>query len=220
MEKVVIFGASGHAKVVIDIFERQGSYEIIGLLDSNKDQGVEIFGCKVLGDMDQIPLLLKETPELCFFIAIGDNWTRSLIVKQLLEIAPNIRFVNAIHPNSIMGKNVVLGKGIMIMAGSIINADSYIGDFTIINTKSSVGHESILGDFCSLAPNSTLAGNVRVGEFSAVSLSATVLNGRVIGNHCVIGSGSLLIKDVDDFSVYYGVPARFIRFREKGERYL
>lgn len=220
MEKVVIFGASGHAKVVIDIFERQGGFEIVGLLDSNKDKGTDIFGYKVLGDMDLVPALMEKFQSLSFFVAIGDNWKRSVIVRQFLELNPNMKFANAIHPDSTLGKNVVLGKGIMVMAGAIINADSSIGDFSIINTKASVGHESTLSDFCSLAPNSTLAGNVKIGEFSVVSLSATVLNGRIIGEHCVVGAHSLLIKDVEDFSVYYGIPAKFARSREKGESYL
>ncbi|MBO6534525.1 MAG: transferase, partial [Muricauda sp.] len=102
----------------------------------------------------------------------------------------------------------------------IVNADSSLEDFTIVNTKSSVGHESIIKKFSSLAPNCTLAGNVEVGEYSAISLSTTISNGRKIGEHSVIGAGSVLIKDAEGLSVYYGIPAKLVRFREKGDRYL
>ncbi len=220
MEKVVIFGASGHAKVTIDILEKSGQYEIYGLLDSNKDIGPEAFGYRIFGDTEIVPELLKKDPKLKFFVAIGDNWRRYRIAKALMEIDPNINFVNAIHPNAIIGKNVTLGKGIMIMAGTIMNADSVIGDFAIVNTKSSVGHESVLSEYCSLAPNCTLGGQVTVGECSAISISATILNGRTVGEHTVIGAGSLLTKDAESFSVYYGVPARLIRPRKQGEKYL
>lgn len=220
MKKVVIFGASGHSKVIIDIFERTGDFEIIGLLDSNKEKGLEMSGYKVLGNMEAVPLLIEQNPGLQFFVGIGDNWTRYHIVNNLLEVNPEIEFANAIHPQTIIGKNVKLGHGIMIMAGAIINAESEVGNFTIVNTKACVGHETVLGDFCSIAPNSTLAGNVKVGKFSAISLSATVLHGREVGEHTVIGSGSLLVKNADSQSLYYGVPAKFIRPREKGEKYL
>ncbi|WP_375587819.1 acetyltransferase [Flagellimonas aurea] len=220
MKKVVIFGASGHAKVCIDILERSGGYEIIGLLDSLKPKGLKVFGYPILGDFTVVPDLLERTPELEFFVAIGDNWSRYQVVQKLIEIHPNAIFVNAIHPNSIIGKGVKLGHGVMVMAGSIINADSSLEDFTIVNTKSSVGHESELKSYSSLAPNCTLAGNVVVGCFSAVSISATILNGRVIGDHAIIGAGSLVVRDAKDFSVYYGVPAKLIRSREKGDKYL
>lgn len=220
MKEVVLFGASGHAKVAIDIFERSGKYKILGLLVSDKRHKEGVFGYGILGDLSEVPSLLEHTPDLHFFVAIGDNWTRSLITKQLLAIDANIEFANAIHPDAVIGRNVVLGRGVMVMAGSIINADSTIGDFTIVNTKSSVGHECVLEDFCSLAPNSTLAGNVRIGGHSAISPSATILNGRTIGEHSVVGAGALLLEDVGDLCVYYGLPAKFIRSRKKGDKYL
>lgn len=220
MEKVVIFGASGHAKVTIDILEKSGEYEIIGLLDSNKDIGPDMLGYKIWGGTEVVPELLERNPGLKFFVAIGDNWRRSRIAQQLMDIDPKIDFINAIHPNAIIGKDVTLGKGIMIMAGTIINADSFIGDFTIVNTKSSVGHESVLSKYSSLAPNCTLGGQVTIGKYSAISISTTILNGRTVGEHTVIGAGTLLTKDADDFSIYYGVPAKLIRHREPGEKYL
>ncbi len=220
MEKIVIFGASGHAKVTIDILEKSGNYEIIGLLDSNKDIGPDVFGYKIWGGTDVVPELLVKFPNLKFFIAIGDNWRRFKVAQELMEIDPSIEFINAIHPNTIIGKNVVLGKGIMIMAGSIINADSMIGDFAIINSKASVGHESILREYSSLAPNCTLGGNVTVGKYSAISISATILNGIGVREHTVVGAGALLTKDADSFSIYYGVPAKLIRPRKLGEKYL
>ncbi len=220
MEKVVIVGASGHAKVCIDILERSGGYEIIGLLDSLKPKGLNVFGYPILGDFSVIPDLLENNSGLEFFVAIGDNWIRHQVVQSLKKFHPKAIFVNAIHPDAIIGKGVELGNGVMIMAGSIINADSILGDFTIVNTRSSVGHESILNKFSSLAPNCTLGGNVEVGEYSAISLSSTILNGRKIGKHTIVGAGSLLTKDAEKFAVYYGVPAKFIRQREKGDKYL
>jgi sugar O-acyltransferase (sialic acid O-acetyltransferase NeuD family) len=220
LEKIVIFGASGHAKVCIDIFERLGGHEIIGLLDAKKAKGLTVFERPILGGMDKISDLIKHYPSLKFFVAIGDNWSRFQVVRGIMKIHPKATFINAIHPNAIIGKGVKLGHGVMIMAGSIVNADSSLEDFTIVNTKSSVGHESILKKFSSLAPNCTLAGNVEVGKYSAISLSTTISNGRKIGDHSVIGAGSVLIKDAQELAVYYGVPAKFIRHREKGDRYL
>ncbi|MEZ4811263.1 MAG: acetyltransferase [Allomuricauda sp.] len=220
MEKIIIFGASGHAKVAIDIFERSGKYEILGLLDSNKEKGSLLLGYKVLGGIDEIPSLVDETPNLKFFIAIGDNWKRYGVAKSIGSLGISVKFANAIHPTAIIGKNVAIGKGVMIVAGAIVNADSILEDFTIVNTNSSVGHESVLKEYSSLSSGVTLGGKVEVGEFTAIGIGATVINGIRIGKHTVIGAGSVNVQNADDFGVLYGVPARLVRNRVEGEEYL
>lgn len=220
MENIIIFGASGHAKVTIDIFERLGGYRILGILDSNKSRGQEIFGYLILGDENHIPTLLRNHPDVKFFVAIGDNWNRQIIVSKIRSYAPSTKFASAIHPSAIIGKNVHLGEGIAIMPGVVINSESYIGDFTIVNTKSSVGHECRLARYSSLAPNATLGGDVTIGDFSAVLISSTLVNGIQIGVHSVIGAGTLVLKNVGDFTVFYGSPGKVVRQREVGDRYL
>jgi len=106
------------------------------------------------------------------------------------------------------------------MAGAIINSDTIIEDFTIINTKASIDHDSKMFKFSSLAPNVTTGGNVSIGEFSAISIGATIKHNISIGNHTVIGAGALLMKNCGDNLIMYGIPAKEIRKREKGEKYL
>jgi acetyltransferase-like isoleucine patch superfamily enzyme len=51
-------------------------------------------------------------------------------------------------------------------------------------------------------------------------MGATVLPGVSIGQHTLIGAGALVYRSVPDNSVAYGVPARLIRSRQPGDRYL
>lgn len=219
-KKAVIVGSSGHAKVVIDIFEKAGEYEILGLIDSFRSAGEETCGYKILESEEIVPKLLWETPEIEFFVAIGDNFSRAEIVLKLEEKSPTIKFATAIHPSAQIGRRVAIGRGTAVMAGAVINADTKIGDFTIVNTKASVDHDCALGDFSSVAPGATLGGNVIVGDYSAVSIGATVLQKTAIGDHSVIGAGAVLTKDCGSQEILYGVPAKFVRKREKGESYL
>ena len=219
-DKVVIVGSSGHSKVIIDIFEKQNKYKIIGLLDAHREVGSETLGYQVIGNELALKNLVSSYPTLKVFIAIGDNWIRSIVVNKILGLVPGIDFATAIHPSAQIGKQVTIGKGVAIMAGAIINSDSSIGDFTIINTKASMDHDGKMAAFSSLAPNVTLGGNVSIDEFSAVSISATVKHGISIGKHAVIGAGSLLMRGCANNLVLYGSPAKEIRTREIGERYL
>ena len=218
--KVLIIGSSGYAKVIIDIIEKMGQFEIIGLTDETRAFGEMTLGYKVLANEQKLPQLFNEYPEVSVVMAIGDNWTRFQAVQRICNINPYVTFPSIIHPSAQIAKEVKIGKGVVIMAGAIINSSSSIGDFTIINTKASLDHDNNLEKYSSLAPNATTGGNVHIGAFSAIGISATIKHGTTVGEQCVIGASSFLYHNCEDNSVMYGVPAKKIRTRKQGEKYL
>lgn len=220
MQNIIIIGASGHAKVVIDNIEKELKYNIIGLVDPLLRNGSEFFGYKILGKDEDLPVIIKKYNIFGGIIAIGDNWKRYLVYRKMCELIPHFNFVNAIHPASQIARGGYIDIGTIIMAGAIINSDVKIGPFCILNTNSSIDHDSIMEEFSSLAPNSSIGGNVTIGSFSAISLGANIIHEISIGEHTVIGAGSTVIKDIPDYVVAYGTPAEVVRKREKGEKYL
>jgi acetyltransferase-like isoleucine patch superfamily enzyme len=106
------------------------------------------------------------------------------------------------------------------MAGAVVNPCCNIGRFCIVNTNASIDHDSIMEDFSSLAPGVATGGNCRIGIFSAVSIGAILRHGVTIGDHSVVGSASTVLRDVEAFSVAYGTPAKKIRDRQQGDKYL
>lgn len=219
-EKILIIGSSGHSKVVIDIFEKMSNILIVGLIDAYRPEGSETLGYKILGSEDIINDLFQNDPTIKIFVAIGDNFIRHKVVNKIKSLIPGIEFISAIHPNSIIGKNVVIGEGVAIMAGVTINSDSIISDFCILNTNASLDHDNFMDKYSSLAPNSVTGGNVTIGKFSSISISATIKHGVSVGDHSIIGAGSVLLKDCPDNMILYGIPAREIRKREAGDKYL
>lgn len=219
-EKIIIAGASGHAKVVIDIFEKQGNCEIIGLLDQNKNTDEYFFDYKILGTEEDLPKIYLQYKECKFFIAIGDNWKRKLAYDKIKNYLPQAQFVSAIHPSANIARGVSIGKGTAIMAGVVINSNVSIGDFVIVNTNASLDHDCEMMNFSSIAPRAVTGGNVFIDEYAAISIGAVIINGIKVSKHAVIGAGTLLNKNCDANVVMYGVPAKTIRTREIGERYM
>lgn len=219
-KNIIIVGSSGHAKVVIDIIEKEGTYNIVGLIDSFRQVGETSFGYQILGTEEQLPAFVETYDLYGGFIAIGDNWKRYLVAEKIKALIPRFQFITAIHPSAQIARGVEIGNGSVLMAGAIVNSDSKVGNFCILNTKSSLDHDSIMGDFSSLAPNATTGGNVSIGAFSAVSLGANIIHRKIIGKHTVIGAGSVVLNDIPDFCVAYGVPAKVIRKRREGDKYL
>ncbi|GAA4231950.1 hypothetical protein GCM10022291_05550 [Postechiella marina] len=219
-KNILIIGASGHAKVVIDIIEQQNTYKIVGLVDSFKQNKTKLFKYLVLGKISDIPKLVKAFDIHGCIIAIGDNWTRNQVKEKITLVQPDLSFITAIHPNAIIGKGVTLGEGTVVMPGVIVNAKSEIGKHCILNTGCIVEHENKIGDFCSIAPSVTLAGNVSINHNTAISLGANVIEGVKIGKHSIVGAGALVNKHIGDFKVAYGIPAKEIRDRKENEKYL
>lgn len=219
-KKVIILGASGHAKVISDIFEQQGEYTILGFLDRAHYAGTPFFGYEILGRDHDIPALLKKHSNCYFFVAIGDNWERKLVQEKIIALYPKANFVNAIHPSAQIGRNVSIGNGVAIMGGAVINSGTIIEDFSIVNTRVSIDHDNHLQKFSSIGPGATLGGNVTVGAHSIVGMAATIKHGCQIGQHSLVGAGALVLQSFADNDVLYGSPARFIRKREAGDLYL
>jgi sugar O-acyltransferase (sialic acid O-acetyltransferase NeuD family) len=217
---IVIAGASGHAKVVIDVVEREGAYSIVGLIDTFVARDVDFHGYRVLGTERDLPAIIERHQLAGFLVAIGDNWIRSQFADRVAQIAPELRPITAVHPSAQLARGVNVGPGTVIMAGAVINSDSHVGAHCIVNTRASIDHDNRLEDFSSVAPGATLGGTVRLGAYAAVGLGASVIHGRKIGRHAVIGAGAIVLSDVQESVVSYGCPARNVRERNPGDPYL
>ena len=205
--------------MIIDIFEQLG-HTILGLIDDFREAGATTMGYQVIGKREDLPRLAGENPESKFFIAVGDNWIRQQIKNDLLQRVPEAQFANAIHPTATLGRQVRIGTGVAIMGGVVVNSNSAIEDFTIINTGARVDHDTTLGKFSSIAPGAVMGGNVSLGNASVVAIGAVVSNNVTIGEHTVIGAAALQLTNAGDRELWYGIPARKIRDRDIGERYL
>jgi sugar O-acyltransferase (sialic acid O-acetyltransferase NeuD family) len=206
-EKIFVFGASGHAKVVTDIVEKQGLYEIAFLVDDDLSLKCTVFfGYPVIGGKDAL-LALADSPQKAI-VAIGSNSARCMVSSWLTE--NNFEKVSAIHPSAQLSRGVLFGAGAVVMTGVCVNADTVIGEDVIINTCASVDHDCVIGDGVHLAPRSTLCGTVSVGEQSFVCAGATIIPNLTIGHNAVVGAGATVIKDVPDGMTVVGSPAKVL----------
>jgi sugar O-acyltransferase (sialic acid O-acetyltransferase NeuD family) len=207
MQKLLIYGAGGHAKVIVDTVHISGKFEIAGLIDDNADKvGENLLGEEVIGTFSDLVRLYSEDTGL--ILGIGENRARFHVWERLQKAGVKCKYVTAIHPSAIIGEEVTLGEGTVVMAGAVINACSDMGRHSIVNTASSIDHDCRIGDFVHIAPGAVLCGGVCVGELSLVGVGAKVLPGVNIGREVVVGAGAVVTRDVADSTCIVGVPAR------------
>jgi UDP-perosamine 4-acetyltransferase len=205
--RLVIVGAGGHAKVVVELFRAMGGFEILGLTDADP-QARSVMGVPVLGGDEQLPALRREGVGLAF-PAIGDNHLRARIGAQLKALG--FALPNAISPGATISPSAVLGEGVAVMAGVVINAESRIGDFAIVNSGAVVDHDGRIGAAAHVGPGCALAGCVTLGERSLLGAGVSIIPGVSIGADAVVGAGAAVTCDLADRVVAVGVPARVIR---------
>ncbi len=208
MEKYIVLGAGGHAKIVLDILE-SGGKEIAGLTDAV--QTGKCLGYPILGP-DSILEELKEQGINCAAMGIG-NVGKPAIRDKVYNYAKELGFAfpNVIHPTSIVSASAHLEEGIVAAAGSVINPDARIGSLAIINTGAVVEHEVTLGYGVHVAPNATVLGAASVGDNTFCGAGSVILPMVHVGKNVIIGAGAVIREDVPDDSVIVGIPGHIIK---------
>jgi acetyltransferase EpsM len=207
-KNVVIYGASGHGKVIADIVKKSGK-TVLAFVDDNETLWDKPFcGCPVWRGSSHLFEYAKKEP-FSVIIGIGDNHHRQEMVKPLESAG--ICFDTAIHPSAQLGSDVDIGEGTVIMANSVINPGVRLGRHCIVNTAVTIDHDCMIGDFVHLSPGTHLGGSVRVGHCSWIGLGASIINNIHIAEHTIIGAGSVVIRNVEPHIVVAGNPAAFLR---------
>lgn len=204
---VIVIGAGGHAKVIIDML-LASSVEIIGATDSDlQKKGNHVLGIPVIGD-DEV--ILQYNPEKIFLVngigSIGLPVTRTQIFHRFKQLGYS--FQTIIHPSAILSLEVTVGEGSQIMAGSIIQSGCQIGANSIINTAATVDHDCVIGSNVHLSPGTTLSGGVGIGDGVHIGTGAVIIQGVQIGKDSVVGAGAVVVKNVVENTKVMGVPAR------------
>lgn len=201
MANTYLFGASGHGKVVKDILNANG-IKVEAFVDDNKE----------VNECAGLPVLHNASGLSPMIVSIGVNRIRKMVVERLLANAnschQSIEFATAIHPSATISPSAQIGEGTVVMAGAVINADARIGKHCIINTGATVDHDCVVEDYCHIAPGAHISGGTHIGQGTWIGVGACVIQCLNIGKNCMIGAGSVVVKDMPDDITAFGNPCR------------
>ncbi len=194
LKPVIVLGAGGHAKVVIDTLQQSGR-EITGLTDPNIIKGNKYFDVNVLGDDGIIQEYMSDEVELANGLGtIPGSDLRWRIASRMRSLG--YKFTIVIHPSAVIANSAYLEEGVQIMAGCILQPDVVVGRDTIINTGVSIDHDCQIGANCHIAPGVSLSGGVRIGDFVHIGTGATAIQNISIGSNSVVAAGSVIYRDI------------------------
>lgn len=194
---VYLFGASGHGKVIKDILNANG-VKVKAFVDDNPNVK-ECGGRPVVHDAAGLSPMI---------VSIGVNKVRKMIVERLKANNSDIEFATAIHPSAVISSSAKIGEGSVVMAGAVVNADAVIGKHCIVNTGATIDHDCVVEDYCHVAPGAHICGGTQIGEGTWIGVGTSIIQCLNIGKNCMIGAGSVVVRDIPDDVTAFGNPCR------------
>lgn len=200
---LLIIGAGGHAKVVIDV-ARAAGFEPIAALDPAA-VGEICNGVEVTGSDSLAPEFFARGTRMAA-VAVGDNRLRCRIAERLQAIG--FTFPRLVHPSAVVSGSAKIGNGTIVMCNAVVNADASVGDFVIVNSAAIVEHDCVLGRGAHVAPGTRLGGGVRIGCCALMGIGSVARPRSTVGDYAVVGAGSTIISDIPAGCIAMGSPAR------------
>jgi len=218
MRDIYIFGAGGFAKEVFflihDINGAERKYNFAGFIDMKPASS-----SMSIGEL-QCPILDEETffnspaaKESSFALGMGNTKVLNKINQRYV---PGYDFPNLVHPSfSGYRATIAMGKGNVVTAGCIFTLDIKIGNLNLFNMHTTLGHDSVIGDCNVFNPGVNLSGGIEIGDRNLFGTNCSVLQYVKIGSDNSIGAGAMVNRDIGNFKISVGVPAKVIVIKDK-----
>jgi sugar O-acyltransferase (sialic acid O-acetyltransferase NeuD family) len=208
MKDIYILGSGGFSREVYFLINQIGGYEVKAFVDIQAGECLFLNGKKIPVISEDELLLMKFSVNPFLAIGIGDP----KLINKITEKFNNFLFPNLIHPSVIFNDGKIqIGSGNIITAGVVFTTNIKVENFNIFNLCSTVGHDVLIGSCNVVNPSVNISGGVNIKNNNLLGVSATILQNKSIGSNCIIGASSLVVKDVMDDLVVFGVPAKVFK---------
>ena len=199
---ILIYGAGGHAKTIMDMILQLDAFSIAGILDDNNAlTGTQVFGIPVLGTRSLLPHLAGQGVKLAAN-GVGGILDINIRVRifDLLE-KTGFTFPVLLHPRATIEPSARIEPGTQVFANAYVGTETILHSNCMVNTNAVVSHDCEIGAYTHIAPGALLAGQVHVGDRTLIGMGVTTAIGVKIGSGVRVGNGANLLADVPDKTI-------------------
>ncbi|MEE9361058.1 MAG: NeuD/PglB/VioB family sugar acetyltransferase [Cellulophaga sp.] len=212
LKNTIILGAGSYGEVFLTYLLEQG-FNVIGFYDDDPSRlGKKIHGVKVLGNFKDLFTVECKQNIHKIFCPIGNNIIREKYLKELFDFG--YETPNLIHKSVILNKDVTIGNGVYLLPGVIIMPYTKISDYVIISVGSNISHHTVIKKGVFISTGVNVGANITINSKAFLGISSTIMTGvTTVGTESTIGCGAVVIKDVEDYHIMAGVPAKTLRIK-------
>lgn len=210
--KVVFWGGTAKAMILHEILQDQG-VAVATIFDYRLDTPEFETSAHFINRATDFAVAVSQHTH--FVVCIGGERgyarcaTSDFLIKHF-QLKP----IGVRHTRAFAETSARLGEGVQILAGSIVCHKVILGDYSVLNTNAHVDHECEIGKGVHVMGGAAVAGRVRIGDYASVGTNATIMPNLSIGEGAVVGAGAVVTRDVEDYSVVIGSPAKEVRKAE------
>jgi sugar O-acyltransferase (sialic acid O-acetyltransferase NeuD family) len=208
---MIIIGAKGHAKEVLDILIRTNYRKTVYFYDDiNLHPKEKLFDNYSLLKTEREVIEIFNTGDNSFALGLGNPKKRFDLFNKFESLSGCLKSIISSHAY-ISAVQVTISSGVTIMPGAVIMSGVKINKGVLLNPNCTISHDSTLNNFVECAPGVNIAGNVFIDSFTQLGTGASIKPNVKIGKNCIIGAGAVVISDIPDSSVVVGVPGKVIK---------
>ena len=201
----IIIGAGAQGRVVLDTWRQQHPRRSFVFLDDDRALWATlVLGAPVEAGLDRLASHPGEA-----VLAIGNNQVRRALAEAWK--AAKVAWARVVHPSAVVSPSATVEPGAVILAGAVVNTQAFVGEHVIINSGAIVEHDCVLKAYASISPGVCMGGRVEIGEAAFLATGVSVAPRVRIGAGTVVGAGAVVLGDLPDGVLAYGVPARVVR---------
>jgi sugar O-acyltransferase (sialic acid O-acetyltransferase NeuD family) len=200
---ILLIGAGGHGRAVLETLRDAGWPMPAGVLDDNP-ASAGLPGVPHLGPLSAAAALRRQGLAGAH-VALGDNLRRQALGAWLRGLGYALPVIR--HPSAVVAGSARIGEGSVLLPRVVLGAAAEAGCHVILNTGCIVEHDSRLEDAVHVAPGAVLGGGVNVGAAALVGLGAALRPGVTVGAGAVVGVGAAVVTDVAPGARVGGTPA-------------
>lgn len=213
MKHLIIIGARGFGREIYSTFIRTTPFisqeiDVKGFLDDKSDalSGLKGDWPPIIGSVETYEIQSDDV----FFCALGDSHWRKYYADIISKKGG--KFINIIHRTALVSPTAIIGEGCTIGAFTTISPNVTIGNHVMIQAFDDLGHDSSVGDYASIESYVFLGGYASVGELATMHTKSSIIPHKSVGRECIVGVGSVVMRNFRDGVHVFGNPAKKTEF--------
>ena len=205
---ILIFGAGELAEVAAFYFEHDTDRQVAGFtVDGDRVSEDTFCGKPVMAFED---LITTHPPaEYDAFVAVGYSKVNGLRADKCESArAMGYDLASYVSTKATTFADFSCGWNAFILEDNTIQPFARIGNGVTLWSGNHIGHHASIGDYAFISSHVVISGGVKVGARSFMGVNSTTNDHIEIGERCVVGSGAVVARNLDDEAVVVSEPGK------------